>query len=100
MLKFIRETAHVLTSDKGIKSVYSGSTDYPTFFLQGGQFKKLVIRQCLGVKGLRVEIVSFVLFINCSFYRNQFFSCFNFWLNSPKYLVIVQKLNLFLSTGC
>ena len=40
----------------------------PYFLSPGWPVLKLVIRQCLGVKGLRVEIVSFVLFINCSFY--------------------------------
>ena len=44
-----------------------GFNRLPYFLSLGWPVLKLVIRQCLGVKGLRVEIVSFVLFINCSF---------------------------------
>ena len=40
---------------------------------------KLVIRQRLGVKGLRVEIVSFVLFLVAVFFKKEYcFFCFNF----------------------
>ena len=39
----------------------------PYFLSTGWPVLKLVIRQCLGVKGLRVEFVSVVLFLNCCF---------------------------------
>ena len=42
------------------------------FICAGYPVLKLVIRQCLGLKGLRVEIVSFVLFKNCIYYQNHF----------------------------
>ena len=54
-----------------VQFINLGSTDYPAFFLQGGQFLKLVIRQCLSVKGFRVEIVSVVLCIGCSFTKKN-----------------------------
>ena len=56
----------------------------PYFLSAGWPVLKLVIRQCLGIKGRGAEIVSFVLFMNCSFYQNQLTSCFNFWSISPK----------------
>ena len=65
-----------------VQFINLGSTDYPAFFLQGSQFLKLVIRQCLGVKG--IEIVSVVLCIGCSFYKNQKFSFLTFGQFSQK----------------
>ena len=43
----------------------------PYFDSPGLPVFKLVIRQCLGVKGLRIEILSFVLSIICSFYKTN-----------------------------
>ena len=54
---------------------------------------KLVIRQCIGVKGLIVEIVSFVLFINCGFYQNKLIHVLTLGQFHPRSGVIVQKLN-------
>ena len=68
---------------KLLTSLNSGSTDYPTFSA-GWPVLKLVIRQCLGVKGIGVEIVSLCFFSNCSFYQNQLISCLNDSTISPK----------------
>ena len=62
----------------------------PFFLSAGWPVLKLVIRQCLDEKGLRVESVSFVLFITVVFTKNNWFHVVTFG----------QKLSLFLSTGC
>ena len=63
---------------KGLDVLKFGFNRLTYFLSPGWPVSKLVIKQCLGVKGLRVEIVSFVLFINCNFYQKLILSCFTF----------------------
>ena len=80
--------------------VIFGFNRQPYFFFCRVASFKTCYKTMPGIKGLRVEIVSFVHFINCSFYWNQPFSCWSFGQFHPKNGVIVQEQNLFNSTGC
>ena len=82
---------------KLLTSLNSGSTDYPTFSA-GWPVLKLIIRQCLGVKGIGVEIVSLCVFQTVVFTKTNLFHVLMFRQFHQKSGVIVQKLNLFLST--
>ena len=83
-----------LTSTNNV--VIFGFNILPYFLSPGWPVLTLVIRQCLGGKGLRVEIVNIVLFISCSFYKKKSFIFKFLVIFIKKNGVVVQKLNLFL----
>ena len=92
--------------NKPYKLITLWSCLWSAMFLAQDKYKKgwpvLTLKkiQCLGVKGLGVEIFSFVFFINCSLYQNKLFLSLTFGQFHQNSGVIVQKLNKFLSTGC